>query len=65
MLNGNEWEPMVINGERMAKQWENSNGICHYSLLMEDQWNITGNILVVLITIQFQWEFNSISLGIF
>ena len=63
--NGNQWGangeavgkfkryalPFVINGNSMVNQWENSNGIFHHSLLMRDQWNITGNILVVLISI--------------
>ena len=43
----------VINENSMVNHWENSNGIFHHSLLMGDQWNITGNILVVLISIQF------------
>ena len=45
--------PFVIAGNLMVNHWENSNGIFHHSLLMEDKWNITRNILVVLITIQF------------
>ena len=65
--NGNQWGanctavgkfkryllPFVINGNSMANDWENSNGIFHHSLLMGNQWNITGNILVVRISIQF------------
>ena len=39
----------VINGNSMVNHWENSNGIFHHSLLMGDQWNMTGNILLVLI----------------
>ena len=34
----------VINGNSIVNHWENSNGTFHHSLLMEDQWNITGNI---------------------
>ena len=65
--NGNQWGangkavgkfkryvlPLVINGNSMVNHWENLNGIFHHSLLMGDQWNITGNILVILISIQF------------
>ena len=44
--------PFVINGNSMVNHWENSNSIFHHSLLMGAQWNIIGNILVVLISIQ-------------
>ena len=37
----------------MVNHWENLNGIFYHSLLMGDQWNIIGNVLVVLIPIQF------------
>ena len=59
---GSEWQSsgkiyevnlFVINGNSMVNHWENLNGIFHNSLLMGEQWNITGNILVVLISIQF------------
>ena len=43
----------VINGNSMLNHWGNSNGIFYHSLLMGDQWNITGNDIVVLISIQF------------
>ena len=45
--------PFVMKGNSMVNHWENSNGIFHHSLLMGDQWNITGDILVVLISTQF------------
>ena len=45
--------PFVINGNSKVNHWKNSNGIFYHSLLMGDQWNITRNILVVLILIQF------------
>ena len=65
--NGNQWGAndkavgkfkryvllFVINENSMVNHWENFNGIFHHFLLMGDQWNITGNILVVLISIQF------------
>ena len=65
--NGNQWGAngkavekfkryviaVVINRDSMVNHWENLNGIFHDSLLMGDQRNITGNILVVLISIQF------------
>ena len=53
ILNGNEWEPMVTNGKRIAmvNHWESLHSIFYHSLLMGDQLNITGNIVMVLITI--------------
>ena len=65
--NGNQWGAngkavgkfkryvlrFLINGNSMVNHWENSNVIFYHSLLMGDEWNITGNILVVLISIQF------------
>ena len=65
--NGNLWEangkavgkfkrnvfPFVINGNSMGNHWKNLNGIFSHSLLMRNQWNITRNILVLLISIQF------------
>ena len=68
MLNANEWEPTVTNEARMAKQWENVRGTHSHLWLMGVQWwitekietlfftmgwNITGNILVLFISIQF------------
>ena len=38
MLNGNEWEPMVTNGGRIAKQWENLSGTYSHFWLMGIQW---------------------------
>ena len=49
--NGNQWEangnalgkfewylrPFLINGNSMVNHWENSNGICHHSLLLRVQ----------------------------
>ena len=40
----------VINGNSIVNHWENSADIFHHSLLIGVRWNITGNILVVLIT---------------
>ena len=65
MLYGNEWEPMVTNGERMVKQWEKLRGTHFHSQLMGIQWWITGKIQMVFFTIRYYWEINGISLGIF
>ena len=55
----------VINGNSVVDYWKHSNGTFHQSSLIRVQWHITGNILVALISIQLQWKFNVISLGIF
>ena len=54
--NGNQWGAnektvgkfksyvltLVIDGNSMVNHWENLHCIFHHSLLMGDQWNITG-----------------------
>ena len=76
--NGNQWEangkavgklkryvfPFVINGNSMVNHWEYLSGTYFDSVLMGDQFHITGYILMVLITIHLLGEFNGISLRI-
>ena len=54
----------AMRGNSMVNHWESSNGIFNHPLLMGDQWNITGNILMVLITVHILGEFNGMSLSI-
>ena len=46
----------------MEYHWEYFKGTYFDSVLMEVQFHITGNILIVLITINIFREFNDISL---
>ena len=46
----------------MEYHWEYFSGTYFDSVLMEVQFHITGNILMVLITIHLLGEFNGISL---
>ena len=51
-----------INWRSMKYHWEYFSGTYFDSVLMEIQLHITGNILMVLITIHLLGEFNNISL---